>query len=95
MISRRHADGVMLAGCRSGDCHYRLGSAWTEQRIKGERDPYLRQRACRASALRCHGQVRPGHASARDLAALRERLRALGPLAKAEPQPARPTAEKA
>jgi ferredoxin len=41
------ADGVMLAGCREGDCFERLGIRWTEQRIAGERDPYLRERVPR------------------------------------------------
>ncbi|MDH4124415.1 MAG: hydrogenase iron-sulfur subunit [Gammaproteobacteria bacterium] len=46
-LSRGHADGVMLAGCAQGDCHYRLGDVWTQQRIDGARDPYLRQRVAR------------------------------------------------
>ncbi|HEU0283241.1 MAG TPA: cytochrome b N-terminal domain-containing protein, partial [Gallionella sp.] len=39
-----NADGVMVAGCREGDCHYRLGIRWTEQRMARERVPHLRQR---------------------------------------------------
>jgi quinol-cytochrome oxidoreductase complex cytochrome b subunit/coenzyme F420-reducing hydrogenase delta subunit len=44
VISRRHAEGVFLVGCAEGDCHYRLGQQWTDQRLAGERDPYLRKR---------------------------------------------------
>ncbi len=44
VISRKLADGVFLTGCRDGDCFYRLGIEWTEQRLAGERDPRLRKR---------------------------------------------------
>jgi ferredoxin/coenzyme F420-reducing hydrogenase delta subunit len=47
VVSRRLADGAMLAGCREADCYERLGVRWTEQRIAGERDPYLRDRVPR------------------------------------------------
>jgi coenzyme F420-reducing hydrogenase delta subunit len=43
-LSRDLADGVMVAGCAEGDCHYRLGNDWTLHRVAGQRDPYLRQR---------------------------------------------------
>lgn len=47
VITRGHADGVLLAGCADGDCHYRLGIKWTEARVAGTRDPYLRGRVPR------------------------------------------------
>lgn len=43
-LSRKLADGVMLAGCAETDCYYRCGSDWTAQRIAGTRDPFLRRR---------------------------------------------------
>ncbi|MDA0706345.1 MAG: hydrogenase iron-sulfur subunit [Proteobacteria bacterium] len=46
-LSRSYADGVMLAGCAEGDCYYRLGNEWTQQRVDGTRDPYLRRRVAR------------------------------------------------
>jgi coenzyme F420-reducing hydrogenase delta subunit len=46
-LSRRLADGVMLAGCAEGDCYFRLGDEWTRQRMAGQRDPYLRRRVPR------------------------------------------------
>jgi ferredoxin/coenzyme F420-reducing hydrogenase delta subunit len=46
-LSRRLADGVMLAGCAEGDCYFRLGDEWTRQRLAGQRDPYLRSRVPR------------------------------------------------
>jgi ferredoxin/coenzyme F420-reducing hydrogenase delta subunit len=41
------AEGVLLAGCRQGDCYNRLGIRWTQLRIAGARDPYLRERVPR------------------------------------------------
>ncbi len=46
-LSRDLSDGVMLAGCAEEACHYRLGNTWTQQRIDGARDPYLRARVPR------------------------------------------------
>jgi len=47
VLSRRHADGVLLSGCSGHDCFERLGDQWTEQRIANERDPNLRARVSR------------------------------------------------
>jgi quinol-cytochrome oxidoreductase complex cytochrome b subunit/coenzyme F420-reducing hydrogenase delta subunit len=53
VITRGHADGVFLTGCAEGDCHYRLGTRWTAQRLAGARDPYLRQRVPRERIATC------------------------------------------
>ena len=47
VLSRSLADGVAIAGCADGDCYYRLGGDWMQQRIDGQRDPYLRRRVDR------------------------------------------------
>jgi len=39
---RSGADGVLITGCRDGDCQYRLGNRWTEERLAGAREPHLR-----------------------------------------------------
>ena len=39
---RDGASGVLVTGCRSGGCEFRLGQKWTEARLLGEREPYLR-----------------------------------------------------
>jgi coenzyme F420-reducing hydrogenase delta subunit/ferredoxin len=39
---RAGAAGIVLAGCREGDCEYRLGDRWTAERIAGARAPALR-----------------------------------------------------
>ena len=44
VLSRGYAKGVFLLGCRDGNCSYRNGAEWTEQRIRRERDPMLRRR---------------------------------------------------
>lgn len=36
------AQGVFIAGCRMGDCHYREGNRWLEARLNRTRDPKLR-----------------------------------------------------
>jgi coenzyme F420-reducing hydrogenase delta subunit len=43
-LSRGHADGVLLLGCEDGNCAYRYGATWTEQRVARTRDPRLRKR---------------------------------------------------
>ena len=43
-LSRGHADGVMLLGCQDGNCAYRFGAKWTEQRLARQRDPMIRGR---------------------------------------------------
>ncbi len=43
-LSRGHADGVLLLGCQDGNCSYRFGAQWTEQRLARQRDPMVRRR---------------------------------------------------
>ena len=76
-LSRRLADGVMLAGCADGDCYHRLGGEWVRQRLASERDPYLRQRVDRARVhyLRTRSCGRAEHS--RELKEFRERVAGL------------------
>jgi len=39
---RAGAAGVVVSGCREGDCAFRLGQRWTEERLLGIREPRLR-----------------------------------------------------
>jgi coenzyme F420-reducing hydrogenase delta subunit/ferredoxin len=39
---RNGADGVLVTGCGECDCAFRLGNEWTEQRLRGAREPHLR-----------------------------------------------------
>lgn len=52
VLSRMLCDGVVITGCREGECNYRLGTRWTEERIEGVRDPRLRGRVPRARIAR-------------------------------------------
>lgn len=47
IVNDQLAAGVLLAGCRQGDCYNRLGIRWTQLRIAGVRDPHLRERVPR------------------------------------------------
>ena len=47
VLSRGHADGVLISGCAEHDCFERLGDQFTEQRIANQRDPNLRDRVSR------------------------------------------------
>ena len=58
LARNENVDGVLVSGCSTDNCRYRLGSQWTEQRFAGERMPHLRTSAgkdkvkiCWASAL--------------------------------------------
>ncbi len=44
VLSRGHADGIVMAGCRQGACTHRFGLDWTIERIERRRDPRLRGR---------------------------------------------------
>jgi ferredoxin/coenzyme F420-reducing hydrogenase delta subunit len=40
---RHGASEVVVTGCREGDCEYRLGQRWTDERLRGAREPHLRR----------------------------------------------------
>lgn len=42
------ADGVFITGCRTGDCFFRYGNEWMDERFDGNRQPILRKRAERS-----------------------------------------------
>jgi len=83
VLSRRHADGVLLAGCREGACHFRHGIRWTHERIAGTRDPYLRARVPRERLATGWCGVGGERRLARELEAFRARLRQAAPGARA------------
>jgi quinol-cytochrome oxidoreductase complex cytochrome b subunit/coenzyme F420-reducing hydrogenase delta subunit len=79
VISRKLADGVFVSGCQEGDCHYRLGSDWTEQRLAGQRDPYLRKRVPRERLRTCWARSSQSRRRIGELDAFKEHLAALDP----------------
>jgi coenzyme F420-reducing hydrogenase delta subunit len=78
VISRHHADGVLLLGCRANDCHFRLGVQWTEERFAHQRDPYLRARVPRDRVYPCWVGLATVGELRREVAAFRAQLRLLG-----------------
>ncbi len=79
VISRKLADGVLIAGCRENGCHNRFGARWTADRLAGERDPYLRARVPRARVVTLWAGRLGGAGLRREIAALATRLALLGP----------------
>ncbi|CAK0758636.1 hypothetical protein CCP3SC15_2400001 [Gammaproteobacteria bacterium] len=69
LLQNQPLDGVMVTGCGSGDCEFRLGNRWMEQRLQGQREPHLRARVNRE-------RVRIYWASAQDQSALANELEA-------------------
>jgi coenzyme F420-reducing hydrogenase delta subunit/ferredoxin len=74
---RSGADGVLVTGCPPSDCEYRFGSAWTEDRLAGEREPALRESVPRERLLLRWANPAELAMLARDLAAFRARLTGL------------------
>lgn len=70
-------DGVMVAGCRYNDCHYRFGNRWIKQRFEGKRKPILRGRADRRR-IHVHGAAETdGRVIEKELIQFRETLKEL------------------
>ncbi len=86
-VTRRHADGVLLVGCAAGDCYHRLGVDWMEQRLAGQRDPYLRRRVPRERIATTWVAPSGGAILARELESFRARLRKMGPYRKGGERP--------
>lgn len=73
-LSRRYVDGVVLTGCRDGDCIYRLGQLWTEQRLARVRDPHMRRRVNAERVYWYRAGIDRGRGLSQELDAFRERL---------------------
>lgn len=71
------ADGVLVTGCRSGDCYYRYGNIWLDQRFAGRRKPILRQRAQRERIEVFRAAVTDTARLRRGLAQFREKITAV------------------
>lgn len=51
-LSKNLADGVVITGCREGECHHRLGNVWVDGRMDRTRDPQVRRRVPAERVLR-------------------------------------------
>ncbi len=67
-------EGVMVVGCREGDCQYRLGIRWTELRMARQRVPHLRQRVPLQRIEPCWAGAQDGELARAALARLRARI---------------------
>jgi ferredoxin len=74
VLSRQHVEAVLLTGCREHDCHFRFGVEWMEQRLNGQRDPYLRSRVPRERIAQCWAGSGSTEEARRALTKLRERV---------------------
>jgi quinol-cytochrome oxidoreductase complex cytochrome b subunit/coenzyme F420-reducing hydrogenase delta subunit len=79
VLTRKHADGVFLTGCREGDCFNRHGIRWTEERIGRERDPRLRARVPREHIHRFWAGITRKRKLIQELGRFRAELCQLGP----------------
>ncbi len=71
---KQGADGVLVSGCRSGDCYYRLGNRWMEKRLRGDRVPLLNKRVER-ERIDIYGAAETDKAQfMREINAFRQRL---------------------
>jgi ferredoxin/coenzyme F420-reducing hydrogenase delta subunit len=77
VLSQDLADGVAIAGCAESACFSRLGVAWTQQRIAGTRDPYLRARVPRERMATIWTSALATHRVVADIAAFTAKVAAL------------------
>jgi len=67
-------DGVLVSGCCTGDCHYRKGGEWTEERFASRRMPHLRTTAGQDKVRVCWAGVLQQPRLAAELADFRAEL---------------------
>jgi coenzyme F420-reducing hydrogenase delta subunit len=95
VITRGHASGVIIAGCRPGDCHYRLGGQWARERFAATRDPRLRARVPHERFVQVWSGIAGKRELERALKQLQARLAGLGLYRRAEAAPAQTAVDNA
>lgn len=78
VLSRNLAEGVVITGCREGECAFRFGPRWTEARLDGTRDPRLRERVPRERILRVWAAATDGRRLHRQIAEFQASLARAG-----------------
>jgi ferredoxin/coenzyme F420-reducing hydrogenase delta subunit len=86
-LSRRYADGVIVAGCAQSACYERLGQQWTQQRMDRTRDPKLRERVPADRVIACWGGRDTGCVTVATTT-IRNRLLNVPPAGETQPCPA-------
>jgi quinol-cytochrome oxidoreductase complex cytochrome b subunit/coenzyme F420-reducing hydrogenase delta subunit len=95
ILSRKLAEGVVVAGCAESACYHRLGIAWTEQRFTGQRDPYLRARVPRERLATIWTSALATKQFEQKLAAFRRSIAALPPMTSLRQDSAKASASSA
>lgn len=84
---RAGADGVLVAGCREGDCEFRTGTGLVSARLAGTRKPALRPSVPRERVRQVHAGITDAAALRAALDDFRAALARLGPRAADHPHP--------
>ncbi|MCZ7657878.1 MAG: cytochrome b N-terminal domain-containing protein [Xanthobacteraceae bacterium] len=92
VLSRKLADGVVVAGCAESACFNRLGVTWTQERFTGARDPYLRARVPRERIKTIWASTLEVARFERERAAFAAEIAALPPPVARKAQPSAPAA---
>ncbi len=71
---RKGAAGVLLCGCRQGDCYHRLGGGWLRARLSNARRPFLRHSVDRSRIAFCWAAPGDWQSLQRAITALRKSL---------------------
>ena len=71
---KKGAGGVFITGCRTGDCYFRFGNVWMDQRFEGFRKPRLRAGADRERIRISRGAETDRKQISRDLQDFREQI---------------------
>jgi len=71
---QRGAAGVLISGCRNGDCYHRLGDTWLEERLNRERGPFLRRSVSLSHIAVYHAAPPDGMALEQAIDAFRQSL---------------------
>jgi quinol-cytochrome oxidoreductase complex cytochrome b subunit/coenzyme F420-reducing hydrogenase delta subunit len=85
VLSKKMTDGVVVTGCRRGECHYRLGQIWLEERLDGNRDPRLRKRVPRDRILRSWASATDGRSFEKNITKFKGDIELLGPYGNENP----------
>ena len=84
---RSGADGVLVTGCREGDCTWRLGQRWVAERFAGDRPPRLRSAVPRERVRLAWAGPQDRSRLAREIDAFRAELRSLPDASRVTPVP--------
>jgi quinol-cytochrome oxidoreductase complex cytochrome b subunit/coenzyme F420-reducing hydrogenase delta subunit len=95
VLSKKLADGVFLTGCRDGDCNYRLGIKWTDERLAGERDPRIRKRVNQERIGKYWAGLTRRKAFFKELTAFRKRLKKMSSIESNQQHELKESIEKA